>query len=129
MKQSQLKQLIKEIVYCIFKEQFGEPTPQKLIPDDEEELWKIVQSLPIDYSIQFSIFHPISKGLLIILHSSKGNVFAATSLGGLKHAGPPDGKWHVPGEKILRILVKDVYDYGENNDVYYSIVKTTPTNL
>jgi len=126
MSKKGLKKIIKEII-CVLKEGIGKPTPQQLIPDDTEELWRIVKSLPIDHAIQFSLFDPVPKGLLIILHSSKEDTFAATSLGGLKHAGPPDGKWHVPGDKILKILIQDIYDYGEHHNVYYSITEATPT--
>jgi hypothetical protein len=109
-------------------EGFGKPTPQQLIPDNEEELWRIVQALPDETAIQFTVFDPEHRyGLLIILHHK--DQFAVTSLSNhLPNAGPPDKKWHKGDEITLRTMITDVYNYGEDHDVYYSTVPITPDN-
>lgn len=107
-------------------EGFGKPTPQQLIPDDEEELWKLIQSIPDETAMQFTVFDPQNPyGLLIIInHSGK---LAVTSLSNkLEHAGSPDKKWHKADDIILRMMTTSLYNYGEDHDVYYCTVPVTP---
>ena len=121
MKMRDLKQLIKEMI----TEEIGHPTPPQLIPDDEEELWRIIQNVPENHSIQFSVFQPQPQGLVLMFHGL-GDRWGVTSLD--SHFGGVDGKWHKATEILLRSLATQIYDYGENNDVYYSMVKTVPKN-
>jgi len=121
MKANDLRQLIREVI----TEEIGRPTPQQLIPDDEEELWRIIQNVPENHSIQFSLFQTQPQGLVLMFHGL-GDVWGATSLD--PHFGTVDGKWHKATEILLRALTTQIYDYGENNDVYYSMIKTIPKN-
>jgi len=123
MKANDLRQLIREVI----TEEIGQPTPQQIIPDDEEELWKIFQSVPENHTLLFGSFLPKWSALLTIFHG-QNEVWGASAMH--PHFGPVDGKWRKGGDVNLSILLRhlctEIYNYGENNDVYYSMVKTVP---
>ena len=125
--------MVKEMVVSVIKEiephelpqGFEMPSKPKLIPDNEEELWQIFQSLPENYTLLFGAHMPFWSGLLYVFHDV-GDVWAATSAH--QSISSVDGKWHKATEILLRHLCTQIYNLGENNDIYYFTVKSTQKN-